>query len=199
MCWNQSVSMNTFLFSLFAVLLSFSNGLIDNKIALLYLSFMSMQLVEYFAWGDINNKKKIELLSKVGFTLILLQPAISLLRLPDDKRNIMMSLYAVFILLILTIVKPLKDIVFSMHKATNGHLAWDWLPFSLPIALIWLGFFSYYSFSINSYWALVAMIGSFGLSYYTHYRYNTYGSMWCWICNALSIYLIAQVFLKEMC
>ena len=199
MCWNQSVSMNTFLFSLFAVLLSFSNGLIDNKMALLYLSFMSMQLVEYFAWGDINNKKKIELLSKVGFTLILLQPAISLSRLPDDKRNIMMSLYAAFILLTLTIVNPLKDIIFSMHKATNGHLAWDWLPFSLPIALIWLGFLSYYSFSINSYWALVAMIVSFGLSYYTHYRYNTYGSMWCWIFNALSIYLIAQVFLKEMC
>ena len=115
MCWNQSVSMNTFLFSLFAVLLSFSNGLIDNKMALLYLSFMSMQLVEYFAWGDINNKKKIELLSKVGFTLILLQPAISLSRLPDDKRNIMMSLYAAFILLTLTIVNPLKDIIFSMH------------------------------------------------------------------------------------
>ena len=199
MCWNQSVSMNTFLFSIFALFLSFSNGLIDNKTGLLYLSFMSMQLVEYFAWGDINNKKNIELLSKVGFTLILLQPAISLLRLPDDKRNIMMSLYAVFILLILTIVKPLKDIVFSMHKAPNGHLAWDWLPFSLPIALIWLGFLSYYSFSINNYASLVAMIGSFGLSYYTYYRYNTYGSMWCWIFNALSIYLIAKVFVKEIC
>ena len=199
MCWNQSVSMNTFLFSIFAVFLSFSNGLMDNKTALSYLAFISIQLVEYFAWGDINNKKKIELLSKVGFTLILLQPAISLSRLPDDKRNIMMSLYAAFILLTLTIVKPLKDIVFSMHKATNGHLAWDWLPFSLPIALIWLGFFLYYSFSINSYGVLVAVIGSFGLSYYTYYRYNTYGSMWCWICNVLSIYLIAQVFLKEIC
>jgi hypothetical protein len=168
--------------------------------ALLFISFAGMQLVEYFAWGDINNKKNIELLSKVGFTLILLQPAISLWRLPDDnKRNIMMSLYAVFILLILTIVKPLKEIVFSMHKAPNGHLAWDWLPFSLPIALIWLGFLLYYSFNENNYVHLVAMIGSFLISYYTYYKYNTYGSMWCWIFNALSVYLIALVFLKEIC
>ena len=51
MCWNASVSLNTYIFGLFACLFAYFN----NKISLLELfslqSFMLIQLTEYFVWS----------------------------------------------------------------------------------------------------------------------------------------------------
>lgn len=57
MCWNQKVSLNTFLFSLFAASFAYFNNVLNFYTYLYFISFISMQLVEYFAWGNLNNKK----------------------------------------------------------------------------------------------------------------------------------------------
>ncbi len=65
MCWNQHVSLNTFLFSSFIlILIIYNNKYTQYKIKELnnvwiyvfFFSFISMQLIEFFIWRNINNK-----------------------------------------------------------------------------------------------------------------------------------------------
>ena len=81
-----------------------------------------------------------------------------------------------------------------MEKAPNGHLAWNWLKYPPLIVIIWLTFYlvillyakKYFIFAINA--IIVLAI------YYTYYKTNTWGSLWCWISNLLAVILILQVF-----
>jgi hypothetical protein len=89
------------------------------------------------------------------------------------------------------------SIDFSMNKAPNGHLAWNWLNFPTPIVFIWLslifGLILYQKKYIEFILYLTVVISI----YYTYYKTNTWGSLWCWIANILSLKLILQVFLSS--
>jgi hypothetical protein len=193
MCWNQSVSLNTFLLGLFAVSLGLYNNVIDPLDALGAMSFISMQLVEYFAWRNLGNKEVIALLSKVALGLILVQPL--LVHAGRVKTNIIPLAYIVGVFLFFTSHKT----TFSMHKAANGHLSWSWLPTSPLFIVSWLLFFllpflyakEYLFFVVTSMTALISL--------YTYYKENTWGSVWCWIANIYSAYLLVKVFGKELC
>ena len=63
MCWNQYVSLNTFLFSTFILLLIFYNNKysiykikeLNNIYAYFFLmSFITMQLIEFFIWKNFQ-------------------------------------------------------------------------------------------------------------------------------------------------
>jgi hypothetical protein len=74
MCWNQKISLNTFLLSLFGISFAYFNSVINFYEYLYFLSFISIQLVEYFTWANLNDKKINTFLSKIGLFLIFLQP-----------------------------------------------------------------------------------------------------------------------------
>jgi hypothetical protein len=105
MCWNQYVSLNTFLFSAFIlVLIVYNNKYSPYKIDELnsiyayffLMSFFVMQLIEFFLWRNLNNKELNRLFSILGAFLLLLQPAASLSLLKDiDLRNKMLALYRI--------------------------------------------------------------------------------------------------------
>ena len=66
MCWNQYVSINTFVFSVFVLLLIMYNNKyspykikeLDNIYAYIFLmSFFTMQLIEFFLWRNLDNKE----------------------------------------------------------------------------------------------------------------------------------------------
>jgi hypothetical protein len=63
MCWNAEVSLNTFLFGM----ISMTIVLLLNKISFITILFTStlslIQLMEYYAWNNINNKDAIFKLS----------------------------------------------------------------------------------------------------------------------------------------
>ena len=73
MCWSAEVSLNTFLFSLFGISFAYYNGIINVFSFLYLLSFISMQLLEYFTWNHLNDIKINRLLSKIGLFLIFIQ------------------------------------------------------------------------------------------------------------------------------
>ena len=79
MCWNQTISLNTFIFSLFGINFAYLNNITDIYYYIFFLSFCSIQLVEYFAWGNLNNKKTIRLLSQIGLFLVSMQPILFIL------------------------------------------------------------------------------------------------------------------------
>jgi len=193
MCWNQKISLNTFLFSLFGISFAYFNNEIKFYSYLYFLSFISMQLLEYFAWGNLNNKKMNNFLSKIGLFLIFVQPifyTLSCYNVDNKIKTWIIALYLVFSMFC-AVYFPID---FLMSKASNGHLAWNWLSFPTSITFIWFSFIlglilyqkQYFTFSV--YLIIVLTI------YYTYYKTNTWGSLWCWIANLLALRLILQVF-----
>lgn len=196
MCWNEKVSLNTFLFGLFGINFAYFNSIINIYEYLLYYPFISIQLLEYFTWKNLNNKNLNTLLSKIGLFIIFIQPILIILTPNNVKFNIkatLITLYLVFVSLIFFSIK--ND--FSMEKAPNGHLAWNWLKYPPPIVIIWLTFYlvillyakKYFLFAINA--IIVLAI------YYTYYKTNTWGSLWCWISNIMVALLIFRTFFNS--
>ena len=199
MCWNKSVSLNTFFFGLFAIAFSFGNKLISATGVFALLSFISMQLVEYFAWDNLNNKETLALISKAGLSRIIAQPVISGFYLPTSIGIPYWIAYAFFIAASFLVVYPSNNINFSMHKAVNGHLAWDWLEWPQILIFIWLSFIIFCNAYDKNYSGVILLLLTFIISYITYYKTNTWGSVWCWIVNFYSVYLITRVFIKEFC
>ena len=96
MCWNQTISLNTFIFSFFAINFAYLNNIADIYYYLFFLSFSSIQLVEYFAWGNLNNKKTIRLLSQIGLFLVSMQPILLILSIKNVEYNIKASVIALY-------------------------------------------------------------------------------------------------------
>jgi hypothetical protein len=95
MCWNESISLNTFLFSGFVILLiTYNNAFTKYKIEslnniyllLFSISVVSIQLVEFFIWRNINNVYYNHLFSIVEASIIFIQPVLSIMII--TKKNI---------------------------------------------------------------------------------------------------------------
>jgi hypothetical protein len=196
MCWNERVSLNTFLFGLFGINFAYFNNIINIYEYLFFYPFISIQLLEYFTWKHLHNKKINRLLSQLGLFIIFIQPLLMILTPNNVKFNIkatLITLYLIFFSLIFFSIK--ND--FSMTKAPNGHLAWNWLKYPPPIVIIWLTFYlvillyakKYFIFAINT--LIVLAI------YYTYYKTNTWGSLWCWISNIMVALLIFRTFFNS--
>ena len=198
MCWNEHVSLNTFVFSMFVLLLVFYNDFytpykINPEKSLYFyffvISFASMQLVEYFLWRNLNDKKKVQTISLLGQLLVLVQPIASLLMLKNDVLKWgMILLYSVpaFFMFMLS-NKNYKTTV------VNGHLKWNWMPTSDFMYLIWL-FFLLFSFIVNGhFYMLFAAFVLFVITYWSNHSTGTAGSLWCWSINLFMIYFAIQL------
>lgn len=194
MCWNAEISLNTFLFSTCAVALATFNGIAQPIEALYYMSFVSMQFTEYLAWRNLSATTAA---SVMGMGLILVQPALKILTLPASRaRTVLLAAYAAFVTLVALHIHR-RGIDLRMSKAPNGHLAWHWLKFPGIYLLAWVAFLltpnlfkrDYTMFAINT--IVVSAI------YITYIQTNTWGSLWCWIANAYSIWLLYKVFHKS--
>ena len=83
MCWNEYVSINTFVFGIFVLLLiAFNNKYSQYKIAdfenpYLYFfigSVISMQFIEFVLWRNLNNKSINKTMSILGSLLLGIHP-----------------------------------------------------------------------------------------------------------------------------
>ena len=160
---------------------------------LFYLSFVSMQLVEYFAWGNLNDKKMNRFLSQIGLFLIVIQPILFTLShyvIENQIKTVLIASYFMFILFCVLYF----PIDFSMNKAKNGHLAWNWLNYPTIINFIWLFFVLGVILYQKRYFVFSAHLILVLAIYYTYYKTNTWGSLWCWIANLVAVYLIFKVF-----
>jgi|688.fasta_scaffold00787_54 hypothetical protein len=197
MCYNSTISLNTFIFGIISLLILYKYGniVITPKYLLIILSFTLIQLLEYFAWIYINNKKIIEILSKIGLVIIGLQIIlINYFLLNDEIR--LYSFIMMLILFILFAIFELPKINFDMEKGNNGHLIWHWLD--LPLIWIIIGL-TFYIIPLLLYREKVAFIGVsiiLIISIYNYYKYKTWGSMWCYFSNIIWIYLIILLLLK---
>jgi hypothetical protein len=194
MCWNAKVSLQTFIFSSTPLIICLYYNLIGLKEYLLYQSFFSIQLLEFFLWTLLNNKVWNRNFSILGLSLILSQPAFSIYA--SHANYSMLWLYAIFVMYVLTI-----PIHFHTTVAPNKHLSWQWLKYPLHVFLIWTFFFMYSS--VHSIYSgnydiklILFSVSIWAFSFYSYYSSNTFGTMWCWIANALALYFYYLLFKK---
>lgn len=195
MCWNASVSLNTFVLSVFAIMFATTNKVIVPVKAFYYLLFVSMQLVEYFTWKHMKDRNMNRILSQIGLVIIILLPLGGMLAFFKRTPTWLLGAYLLFVLVMLSI----HSINYSMTRASNGHLAWNWLRFPSWVVMVYFLFWLS-PYLIQQNWTLVAIHSTLFLTvYYTYLKTDTWGSMWCWISNFFSLLLILKVFQKDLC
>ena len=106
MCWNQYISINTFVFGVFVLLLvAFNNKYSNYKIEffnniyayLFVLSVISMQFIEFILWRNLKNISINRLFSTFGLLLLTIQPFFSLLMINNNirLRNTLLAIYTI--------------------------------------------------------------------------------------------------------
>ena len=211
MCWNETVSLNTFIFSMGALLLIMYNNAytkykieeLNNKwVYFFFASFISMQLVEFFIWRNIDNKYYNRVFSIIGVFVLFSQPIFSLMILQNIKlRNWLLATY--FLGLPYVIYKVLTTDIYS-ERSDNGHLRWVFVKTPDVLFALWLFFFIFSLVYNKHFFGCMLALGLLGISIYKYKKHGTYTSMWCWISNSVMIYyiiylLIVLPFLEKGC
>ena len=197
MCWNANVSLNTYIVGLFACIFAYFNKKVGLMSLLFIQTWLSIQLIEYFIWSKTFSNR---LLSQIAFILILSQPIFSILSVPKHNiiKYVSLFCYLLFSTFVM-ILKPWSKIDFSSTPSKNGHLAWNWAKYSNIIMLIWFMFFSI-KFVINKEWFILGLVTiSAVITFALYHKTHTWGSLWCWLANIVSLIMILGVFYDDIC
>jgi len=208
MCWNQYVSINTFVFGIFTLILIFFNNLYSPYklhefkrfgTYFFFMSFISIQAIEYVLWKNLKNDKINHQYSFYAAVLLFIQPVASLFMIDNlFLRFIMIILYLLFMSynngkLKLDINK--KNYYSSISK--SGHLKWEWLGNWLNMndykGYIWL-FFLFFSLILNKdYFFTVCALFLLIISKYYYDKDKTPGSLWCWSVNIIVLWYLIKL------
>lgn len=197
MCWNETVSLNTFIVSVFTLCIVYYNNtytkykmsIFNNKwlYIFLLLSF-SMQLVEFFIWRNIKNKYN-SIITIFAFIIVFLQPIASLMLITEKQiRNYMVGTYTFIGTLYVLYILQTKKFMSTVSK--TGHLQWN-IKINHYYFWIWL-FFLLFSFFYEKQFILL-FIALITLSIFVYREYTSSGSLWCWFINSISILLLVYL------
>lgn len=203
MCWNKGVSLRTFLFTTFILILivvaEHKSIAFDNIFMYIFLiSFTSMQLFEYFIWVSIEtNNEILNKLASFGawFLIRVLQPISALFLLPDKYvylREILLPIYTISFTGTTIYKSILNPIQFKTVVNKNGHLEWMWNKLDgYELNNIWMYWFCmttlFIPFPITFLLSMIALLFSV-----LRYKY-TWGSNWCYLVNAIMIYYLIDI------
>jgi len=211
MCWNESVSINTFLFGVFVLILIYitnhyhSNP--DYKLKefnnpytyFFMMSFITMQLYEYLLWKYLNNRIINQIVSILGLLLLSIQPIASLTMLNDiTLRNKLITIYSIPACIYILYQLSINHVHTSISKL--GHLKWNWTSNTkLQTFIIYMFylFFLYISLFINKYYSgIIISLPLFIIMYYFFYKDGSAGSLWCLSINTVMLYYFIRVILN---
>lgn len=205
MCWNQYVSINTFTFGIFVLLLvAFNNQYSSYKIEFFknpyayffVLSVISMQFFEFLLWRNINNPLINNIVSTLGLILLALQPFTSLLLLNDIKlRNNLLTIYSISTVLFLMYTMYTTNIHTKISK--SGHLSWYWTNSKTPLltllALIFYLIFLFFPLVHNKYYQSLLFLFIFFVIKYYYDKDGSSNSLWCFFVNIIMLFFLIQV------
>lgn len=208
MCWNENVSLNTFLFGTVVLLfIAYNNSYTQYKIIefdkypILYLfmfSVVSMQLAEYFLWKSIRtkNEEMNTIFSMMGWSITrIFQPLFAIGSIPDPFiyfRNVAFVVYFFTLTVVSTYKQLYNPIDFKSIIDKSGHLRWIWdditgyekiQPFFYFLSLFVLVF----------HFPVITLLSACYLIVSYFMFKNAWGSMWCWIINSFFIYFLIDI------
>ena len=202
MCWNEFVSMNTFIFGIFGLLIiaynnKYSNykiSFFNNSYAYLFmLAFILMQLIEFILWRNLDNRVINNSVSILGFLLLSVQPITSLLLLNNILlRNKLLLAYSIpaFIFVVYNLL------ITNIHTvlSPSGHLAWKWTGYkNRLIAIPFYLFFLFFSLVYNKYYSSLLILLLYFIFIYYFGKDGSSGSIWCLTVNSTVLYFLLQV------
>lgn len=208
MCWNESVSINTFLFGIFGLLIIYLNNRysqdkyrlkeFDNPYTYFFMmSFITMQLYEFLLWRYLNNSFINHIVSVLGLLLLSIQPIASLTMLNNTSlRNKLISIYSIPTIIYILYQLKINHVHTTISKL--GHLKWNWTYnssklYSFLIYLFYL-FFLYISLFINKhYYGIIISLPLFIIMYYFYYKDGSAGSLWCFSVNTVIVYYLIRI------
>lgn len=208
MCWNKEISLNTFVFSSFVLLLiMYNNKYTQYKIPdlnniwvyVFFMSFILMQLLEYFIWKNINNPFYNKVFTILATLLLLVQPIASTMLITNKiVRYNLLTLY-----LILSI--PFAIYRFMTRKIYSsvsplGHLQWNLLldkkgNLDKILSIIWFIFFLFPLFYQGYTYGFLFGFLTLLFIMYNYSKDGTVGSMWCWIVNSIMVFYASYLLL----
>lgn len=205
MCWNEHISINTFSFSVFVLLLIYYNNSSQSQykmvefenpyMYLFFMSFVTMQFIEFVLWRNLSHKSINYIFSILGVTLLALQPIASILLVTHSSlRNRLLWMYGLPMVGYLCYQFMTKSLHTSI--SAKGHLQWNWThpQYSLLIITTFYMIFLYLPLILNqNYLAMFFTLSLFTITYYMYYRDGSAGSLWCWSINAMMIFLITKL------
>ena len=201
MCWNKEISLNTFIFSSFVLgLIIYNNTYTQYKIVdvnniwvyLFLISFILMQLIEFFIWRNVNNPIYNKLFTIMATLLLLVQPiATNMLITNKSVQRGMLFLYLICIIPFAIYRFMTKNINSTVSKM--GHLQWNSLldnnnTWDRIVLIIWLLFFLGPLFYERQFFGFLFGLLTLLVIIYNYYKDHTIGSMWCWVVNSLMLY-----------
>jgi hypothetical protein len=184
MCWNAEVSLQSFLVGLASIGIGALRGA-SFPVLLFALTIVFMQLIEYIVWSNYENKEINRQASLAARALLWTQPIASILT--TQSPGPMLVAYFVTTLLV-SFLGPERD--YSMTRAPNGHLAWNWLtkePSTYLSLAVYFVFLLLPLIMSRSFLLLGLSLGTLAVSLYTFWKDNTWGSMWCWMINWVAV------------
>jgi hypothetical protein len=195
---NADISLQTFLFGIVGIIVGVQNGM-SLPFAFFCFTIALMQFIEYIVWTFYDNKTVNYASSIAASSLLWIQPIASILTLPNGVvRNGMLLVYG-----LLSVFGQFfqRKTDYSMTRAANGHLSWNWMDQSHPqyyFSLIVYLFFLFVPLWMNKLYDVVGLGAvTLAVSLYTYWQYNTWGSMWCWIVNAIVMYILGKTILGK--
>ncbi len=197
MCWSAEVSLQSFLIGSTAIFVGYQNGL-SLPTTIFCVTIVCMQLIEFFVWTYLSNPTVNFVASLAAVGLLWLQPIASILTF--ETKHVLTALQAYLGLSLLGFLwpqdKPFNQ-VYRMTEGENGHLVWHWLQKDSRTLLSLLVYFVFLlgPLVLRKEWLLLGLATStLGVSLYSFYKDNTWGSMWCWIVN----YIVVAVSLHQV-
>ena len=201
MCWNETVSLNTYIVGVFTMCFiiynqTYTKYKIENGYYyVIFLNiFITMQLIEYFLWKSINNHDTLSNIfySKLGLLLVFIQPLASIMLITSNtvrySLGIAYCLASALFILLKSIYNPF---IFKTFIGPNKHLAWKWLEFKGIWQIyvgIWFFCLSAAAFTERSNKIIYLIsVTSFLLYYYMYKDSLTFGTLWCHISNVIVI------------
>lgn len=207
MCWNENVSLNTFIFGTATLMfIWYNNNYTQYKITVfnnllfyfVFFSYTSMQLIEFFLWKSINTKNKImnKIFSILGWILIRLFQPLSILLVIPKEYDIMKYLLFIIYFSLLIIVHLYKYFYNPLEFKTlidkNGHLYWKWTDLYNYEQIIFI-FYIIIFFTLFLSYPIYTLFNALFLLYSFLVYKNSFGSMWCWISNLILIYFLIKI------
>jgi hypothetical protein len=192
MCWSAKVSLNTFLFSTFTILLAYYNGY-NIKLLLAFFSFVLIQLMEYFIWTYLHDATLNGIFSKITSFILAIQPLFLTMYISNHKiQRIYLCIYFIYAFICACLSVLPSNINYTTTVAKNGHLSWNWMKDYIFLTSLYLFFFTAFILEKN-YDLFIFCVLTFLFSLYNYFKHNTFGSMWCWSANIISIYILLKI------
>jgi hypothetical protein len=207
MCWNENISLNTFIFgTAVLIFIYYNNKYTQYKIDsfqniytyILFISIISMQLIEYFLWKSINQKNQSMNYwwSIIGYlTVSIAQPISFLLMLPNKYnllRNKIISIY--LLILSLNSIYKYKYNLFNFETTVkNGHLYWNWMSDCVSSDYIISTLYFIFILALYNVFPVILVLLLLQFGYLYVYKNANWGSLWCWSFNLFFLYYLCKI------